>query len=299
MEMAENGQIVCVTPFTLAGAMSPITIAGAVALQTAEALGVLAFVQMVNPGNPIVFGGFTSNVDMKTGAPAFGTPEYVRSTLIGGQLARRWRIPYRSSNVNASNAVDAQATYESAMSLWACVMAHANFVQHGVGWLEGGLVASFEKVIVDAEMIETMRAWLGPMDLSDDALAFDAIKEVPPGGHFFGATHTLSRFETAFHRSLVSDVRNFENWRDAGSPDTTRRANAVWKRMLESYSSPTSIPLASRRSTSTSPCGSLRSRRTGLCEPRSRERRTPSPACGERVGVRGGSGYDVVAPLSA
>jgi trimethylamine--corrinoid protein Co-methyltransferase len=238
MEMAENGQIVCVTPFTLAGAMSPITIAGALALQTAEALAVLAFVQMVNPGNPIVFGGFTSNVDMKTGAPAFGTPEYVRSTLVGGQIARRWRIPYRSSNVNAANAVDAQATYESAMSLWACVMAHANFVQHGVGWLEGGLVASFEKTIVDAEMIECMRAWLAPMDVSDDALAFEAIKEVPPGGHFFGATHTLSRFETAFHRSLVSDVRNFENWRDAGSPDTTRRANAVWKRMLESYQQP-------------------------------------------------------------
>jgi trimethylamine--corrinoid protein Co-methyltransferase len=239
MELAESGQAVCVTPFTLAGAMAPITLAGALALQHAEALGVIAFAQMVRAGTPVIYGGFTSNVDMRTGAPSFGTPEYVRATIIGGQLARRWRLPYRASNVNASNAVDAQATYESAMSLWACVMSHTNMLNHGTGWLEGGLVASFEKVIVDAEMIETMRAWVGPeLDVGDEALAFEAIKDVPPGGHYFGASHTMSRFETAFHRPLVSDVKNFQSWVEAGSQDTTQRAHALWKRLLESFTPP-------------------------------------------------------------
>ena len=238
MALAENGQAVCVTPFTLAGAMAPITIAGALAQQHAEALGVIAFTQMVRPGAPVIYGGFTSNVDMRTGAPAFGTPEYVRATIIGGQLARRYRLPYRASNVNASNVVDAQATYESAMSIWACVMSHSNMMHHGTGWLEGGLSASMEKVIIDAEMLETMKAWLAPTDLSDEALAFDAIKDVPPGGHYFGTAHTMARFEHAFHRPMVSDVKNFENWVEAGSLDSTQRANAIWKRMLEHFQPP-------------------------------------------------------------
>lgn len=238
MEMAENGQVVCVTPFTLAGAMSPITIAGALALQTAEALGVLALVQMIRPGCPVIFGGFTSNVDMKTGAPAFGTPEYVKATIIGGQIARRWKLPYRASNVCAANSVDAQATYESAMSIWACVMSQTNWVHHAAGWLEGGLCSSFEKVIIDAEMWETVKSSLAPLDVSDAALAFDAIADVPPGGHYFGTAHTIARFETAFHRQLVSDVRNFESWQEAGSPTATERANTVWKRLLENYEQP-------------------------------------------------------------
>ena len=244
MEMAENGQVVCVTPFTLAGAMSPITIAGALALQSAEALGVLAFVQMVKPGCPMIFGGFTSNVDMKTGAPAFGTPEFVRATIIGGQIARRYKLPYRASNVNSSNAVDAQATYESAMSLWACVMSHANWIHHATGWLEGGLVASYEKVVIDAEMIDTMRAWMTPLDVSDDALAFDAIAEVAPGGHYFGAAHTMARYEHAFHRPMISDIRPFQTWVESGSPDATQRAHTMWKRLLENYQQP---PIASDR----------------------------------------------------
>ncbi len=238
MEMAENGQAVCVTPFTLAGAMSPITIAGALAQQSAEALAVIAFCQMVKAGAPVVFGGFTSNVDMKTGAPAFGTPEYIKATIIGGQIARSYNLPYRASNVCASTAVDAQSTYESAMSLWACVMAHANFIHHGAGWLEGGLTANFEKMIVDADMIETMRAWLGPLDVSDDALAFDAIAEVAPGGHFFGAAHTMSRFENAFHRPMVSEIRTYQSWVEAGSHTATDRATAIWKRILANDTPP-------------------------------------------------------------
>jgi trimethylamine--corrinoid protein Co-methyltransferase len=186
----------------------------------------------------VIYGGFTSNVDMRSGAPLFGTPEYILSTLIGGQLARRYRLPYRASNVNASNAVDAQATYESAMSIWACFMAHANMIHHGTGWLEGGLVASFEKVIIDAEMLGTMHAWLAPLDVSDAALAFDAIKAVPAGGHFFGADHTLARFQSTFHRPLLGESRNYQAWAEAGSPDATRRANGIWKRMLEAYVPP-------------------------------------------------------------
>jgi trimethylamine---corrinoid protein Co-methyltransferase len=238
MELAENGQAVCVTPFTLAGAMAPITLAGALAQQHAEALGVIAFAQMVHPGTPVVYGGFTSNVDMRTGAPMFGTPEYVRTTLIGGQLARRYNLPYRASNVNASNAVDAQATYESAMSIWACVMSHTNMMHHGTGWLEGGLVASLEKVIIDAEMLETMRAWMSPLDVSDEALAFDAIKAIAPGGHYFGADHTMTRFENAFHRPMLAEGKNYQAWVEAGSVDATHRANLVWKRMLEHYQAP-------------------------------------------------------------
>src|SRR5262245_13572303 len=238
MEMAENGQAVCVTPFTLAGAMSPITLAGALAQQSAEALGVIAFTQMVKPGAPAIFGGFTSNVDMKTGAPAFGTPEYVRATLVGGQLARRWKLPYRASNVTASPASDAQATWEAAMSLWACVMAHTNWVHHATGWLEGGLTASFEKVILDAEMIMTMRAWLAPFDMGEDDLAFEAIRDVPPGGHFFGTAHTLARFEHAFHKPLIAEVRNYDAWVEAGSRTATERAAGVWKRLLDHFTPP-------------------------------------------------------------
>lgn len=234
----EYGQAVAITPFTLAGAMSPVTVAGALVQQTAEALGVIALSQMANPGAPVLFGGFTSNVDMKTGAPAFGTPEYVQAVIIGGQLARYFKLPYRSSNVNASNCVDAQSTWESAMSLWACVMSHVNVVHHGLGWLEGGLSASLEKTVIDAEMIRQWAASLKPVDVSDDALAVEAIKGVEPGGHFFGTEHTLGRYEHAFYAPMISDWRNYENWFEDGAKTATQRANTVWKQMLEDYEEP-------------------------------------------------------------
>jgi trimethylamine--corrinoid protein Co-methyltransferase len=193
---------------------------------------------MVKAGAPVMFGGFTSNVDMKSGAPAFGTPEYVRATLAGGEIARRFRLPYRSSNVNASNAVDAQATYESAMSLFAVIMSHANLVHHGLGWLEGGLTASIEKTVVDAEMIRAWAASLAPIDVSDDALALDAIKGVAPGGHFFGEAHTLARYETAFYQPMISDWRNFKAWEEDGAKDATRRAHELARRLLDHYEPP-------------------------------------------------------------
>ncbi len=238
MAMARHGQPAIVTPFTLAGAMAPVTIAGALTQQNAEALAVIAFIQMVNPGVPVVYGGFTSNVDMKSGAPAFGTPEYSKAALAGGQLARRYNLPYRSSNANAANLVDAQAAYESEMSIWAAVMGHANLVMHGAGWLEGGLCASFEKMIIDAEMLQMMAAFLEPIEVSEPTLGLEAMAEVGPGGHFFGAAHTLARYETAFYQPMVSDWRSFETWQESGGLSATMRANAIWKQILADYQPP-------------------------------------------------------------
>ena len=238
MAMARAGQPVVVTPFTLSGAMAPVTVAGALSLQNAEALAGIAFIQMVNPGVPCAYGGFTSNVDMKTGAPAFGTPEYTRAAMAGGQLARRYKLPYRSSNTCAANMVDAQAAYESEMSLWGAVMGHANLILHSAGWMEGGLVASFEKMVLDAELIQHMVEFLKPLEVNDDTLGFDAIKDVGPGGHFFGTQHTLDRYETAFYSPMLSDWRNYENWRLAGALDTAQRANAIWKQLLADFTPP-------------------------------------------------------------
>ena len=238
MAMAEHGQPVIVTPFTLSGAMAPATVAGALTQQNAEALAGLTMVQLTNPGAPMVYGGFTSNVDMKTGAPAFGTPEYTRAAMIGGQLARLNGLPYRSSNVNASTSVDAQAAYESQMSLWAATMGHANIMLHGAGWLEGGLVASFEKMVIDADTIQMIAETMQPIDVSDEAIGIEAMRDVGPGGHFFGTQHTLDRYETAFYEPMISDWRNFEAWEEAGSPDAARRANTLYKKLLEAYEPP-------------------------------------------------------------
>ncbi|MFN3634455.1 MAG: trimethylamine methyltransferase family protein [Rhizobium rhizophilum] len=238
IEMSSRGQVVVMTPFTLAGAMAPVTIAGAVVQQNAEALCGIAFTQMVKRGAPVVYGGFTSNVDMKTGAPAFGTPEYMKAVIVGGQLARRYGIPYRTSNTNAANTLDAQAAYESAFSLWALTQGGGNFIMHSAGWSEGGLTASFEKFILDVDMLQMVAEFLTPLDVSQDALALDAVREVGPGGHFFGTAHTLARYETAFYSPILSDWRNFETWTDAGRPTTYDHANRVFKEKLSSYERP-------------------------------------------------------------
>jgi trimethylamine---corrinoid protein Co-methyltransferase len=238
LEFSSRNQAVVMTPFTLAGAMAPVTIAGALAQQNAEALAGIAFTQIVRPGSPVVYGGFTSNVDMQSGAPAFGTPEFMRAAMVGGQLARRYDIPYRSSNVCAANLLDAQAAYESVFSLWGAVMGGANFVMHGAGWMEGGLHAGFEKMVLDAELLQMVSAFLDPVVVDDATLGLDAIREVGPGGHFFGAEHTQSRFRTAFHHPMLSDWRNYESWEEAGSPDTYGKANRVYKELLAAYEAP-------------------------------------------------------------
>jgi trimethylamine--corrinoid protein Co-methyltransferase len=238
IEMARHGQICTVTPFTLAGAMAPVTIAGALVLQNAEALAGLTLSQLAKPGAPFVYGGFTSNVDMKSGAPAFGTPEYMQAAIAGGQLARRYRLPYRTSSTNAANMVDAQAAYETVFSLWGAIMGGGNLIQHAAGWMEGGLVGSYEKFALDIDLLQMVVKFLTPIETSEDALGLEAIREVGPGGHFFGARHTLARYASAFYAPLISDWRNFEQWRAAGSPQAWQKANTLWKQALAEYRPP-------------------------------------------------------------
>lgn len=238
IEMSSMGQPVVITPFTLSGAMAPVTIAGALVQQNAEALAGIAFSQMVRPGAPVVYGGFTSNVDMKSGSPAFGTPEYMKAQIIGGQLARRYNIPYRTSNVCAANTVDAQAAYESVFSLWGAINGGMHMLKHGAGWMEGGLCCSFEKTILDIDLLQMVAELITPLDFSEDALAVDTITEVGPGGHFFGTNHTQQRFKTAFYSPILSDWRNFESWQEAGEPTAMQKANRVWKDRLSAYEIP-------------------------------------------------------------
>ena len=238
IQMSGRNQVVVITPFTLAGAMAPITLAGALVQQNAEALAGLALTQLIRPGAPAVYGGFTSNVDMRSGSPAFGTPEYARAAMIGGQLARRYDVPYRSSNVSTSNAVDTQAGYESVWAIWGAIMGGANFVMHGAGWMEGGLHASYEKMVVDADLLHMVATMLAPVELDADALAVDAIAGVGPAGHFFGEPHTQLRYATEFYEPIVSDWRNWETWTEAGRPDARARANTVARTILADYEPP-------------------------------------------------------------
>lgn len=242
LEMSARNQIVCITPFTLAGAMAPVTVAGALVEQNAEALAGIAFTQLVRKGAPVIYGGFTSNVDMKSGAPAFGTPEYMKSTIVGGQLARRYKVPFRTSNTCAANTMDAQAAYESVFSLWGLTMGGGNLIMHGAGWLEGGLVASFEKFILDCDLIQMVGEFMQPLETTEDALGVEAIREVGPGGHFFGAQHTLARYTNAFYSPIVSDWRNNQQWLAAGKPEAWQKANAVWKQALADYQEPAIEP---------------------------------------------------------
>ena len=242
IDFARAGQMLVITPFTLAGAMAPVSLAGALVLQNAEALAGVALAQIVRPGAPVLYGAFTSNVDMKSGAPAFGTPEYVKAAIASGQLARRYNLPWRSSSTNASNWPDAQAVYESQMSLWGAVLGGANLIIHAAGWLEGGLTASFEKFIIDVEMLQGFAELFKPLTVDRAELALEAIQEVGPAGHFFGSPHTLERYQKAFYEPLLSDWRNYGAWQEAGAVDATRRANAIWKRKLAEFTPPPMDP---------------------------------------------------------
>ncbi|MBV7394124.1 trimethylamine methyltransferase family protein [Mameliella sediminis] len=240
MRMARRGQGLVVTPFTLAGAMAPVTMAGAVAQSLAEGLVAVVLAQIINPGVPCVIGTFTSNVDMKTGAPAFGTPEYMRATQMTGQMARFYGLPMRSSGVCAANVPDGQAMWETEHSLWAAIQSGTNMVYHAAGWLEGGLIASPEKFVMDCEVLQQMQRYLEPeiCDVSDDALAVDTIREVGPNGHFFGVQHTQDRYETAFYQPFLSDWKNFEAWESAGAVWTAERAHTLFKRIINEFEAP-------------------------------------------------------------
>ncbi len=237
--MAAHGQVNVITPFTLAGAMAPVSIAGALVLQHAEAMAGICLTQIVKKGVPVMYGGFTSNVDMRSGAPAFGTPEYTKAAMASGQLARRIGVPFRSSNVTAANAVDAQAAYESQMALWGAICGGAHLVEHAAGWMHGGLTASWEKLILDAEMLMMMQAWMEPLATDDAALGLAAIAEAGPGGHFFGTAQTMGSYETAFHAPMLSNWDNYPTWLEKGAEQAPRRANRVFQELLVGYEEPT------------------------------------------------------------
>jgi len=239
-----KGQAVIVTPFTLAGAMAPVTMSGAVALSIAEALSAIALFQYVRPGCPCVIGTFTSNVDMKSGAPAFGTPEYMRATQMTGQMARFYGLPMRASGVCAANVPDGQAMWETSNSLWSAVQSGSNIVYHAAGWLEGGLIASPEKFVMDCEILQMIQRYMEP-DITatgPEEIALDAIREVGPSGHFFGIQHTQDRYEKAFYQPFISDWRNYEAWELAGSVWTAERAHRMFKEIVAGFEPPPMDP---------------------------------------------------------
>jgi trimethylamine--corrinoid protein Co-methyltransferase len=242
IDFAAAGQVLVITPFTLAGAMAPVTIGGALTLAHAEALAGLTLAQIVKPGAPVVYGSFTSNVDMKSGSPAFGTPEYVKAAFGAGQMARFLGLPWRSSNATASNIPDAQSAYESQMSLWGALFGGCNFVLHAAGWLESGLTTSYEKFILDIEMLQMFAEVFQPVGAAPSDLALEAVAEVGAGGHFFGCAHTMERYRSAFYAPLVSDWRNSGSWADDGSKTATERASGIWKDTLERYVAPKRDP---------------------------------------------------------
>ncbi len=236
---AEARQAIIVTPFIVAGAMSPTTMAATLAQQNAEALFGIAYAQMLNPGTPCVYGSFLSNIDMKSGSPSFGTPENALALYAGAQMARHYNLPYRSGgNFTASRIPDAQAGYESASTMWPTVQAGVNFVLHAAGWLEGGLIASYEKFILDLEICGMMIRLVEGIGLTEEDFAWDAFAEVGPGQHFLGAQHTMRHYDTAFYQHMVFNTDNYEKWERKGSQDAYQRANAIWKRMLEGYEAP-------------------------------------------------------------
>jgi trimethylamine--corrinoid protein Co-methyltransferase len=240
---ARAGQACIVTPFILAGAMAPVTIAGTLAQTLAESMAGMAFAQLVRPGAPVVFGSFASSISMQSGAPTFGTPEPALVLYGAAALARRLGVPFRSGgSLCASKIPDAQAAYESANTLLPTVLAGVNFTLHSAGWLEGGLATSLEKLVMDADQLEMMHAMASGVDLSENGQAMDAIREVGPGSHYLGATHTQANFETAFFRSKIADNNSFEQWESEGGQDAAQRANTLWKKRLADYEAPALDP---------------------------------------------------------
>jgi len=236
---ARAGQATVITPFILSGAMAPVTVAGTLVQQNAEALAAIAFAQMCRPGVPVVYGSFQTNIDLQSGSPVFGSPESQVALYASAQMARRYRLPFRSGGMFASSKIpDAQAGYESIMTMLPAVLARTHFVLHAAGWLENGLTAGYEKFVLDCEVLGMFHTLLKGLDLSEDALALDSIRTVPPGGHHLGTEHTMRRFRDAFYRADLFDYNSAEQWALNGSPDSFQRANAQVKGLLRSYEAP-------------------------------------------------------------
>jgi len=239
-EYCAANQPVVLTPFLLMGAMSPVTVPAALAQQLAEALSGIALAQLIRPGCPVIFGSFLSNIDMQSGSPSFGTPESALGLLCTGQLARHYGLPFRTGGgLNSSQTADAQAAYESLMTMLPTFLAGTNFVMHAAGWLEGGLVSCYEKFIIDIEILRELQVEFTPLEISEASLAFSAHEEVGHGGHFLGAAHTMESFRTCFYRPLLSSTANFERWLRQGGKDATERAGEIWRARLEAYEPPT------------------------------------------------------------
>jgi trimethylamine--corrinoid protein Co-methyltransferase len=239
IEYAKRRQALIITPFLLMGAMSPVSVPATLAQQVAEALAGIALVQTIRPGSPVVFGSFLSNTDMQSGSPSFGTPESAVGLLCTGQIARHYNLPFRSGGaLTSSQVVDAQAGYESMMTMWPTFLAGTNFVMHSAGWLESALVSCYEKFVIDVEQLRMLHEVFKPLTIDEEALAYSAHQEVGQGGHFLGAVHTLERFRECFYRPLVSSTENYERWKRNGGKDTAARANEVWKKILDEYEEP-------------------------------------------------------------
>ena len=238
MDMARHGQPTLITPFVMAGASTPATIASAMALTNAEILFGLCLSQLVRHGAPVLYGCASLNVDMRTGAPAYGMADMQRCTLIGGQMARRYGLPMRSSNFSSSNIPDFASGYESAISSFAAMNAGAHLLMHAVGWVEGGLCTSYEKFVLDCEIVQSMAQMMQPVTINEETLALGEIADVGPGGHFFGAARTLETVETAFYRPLVSTTQNHGAWVEAGAKTAAERATSVWQEALSTYTEP-------------------------------------------------------------
>ena len=233
------GQAVIVSPFIMSGAMAPVSPVGTLTQALAEATAGMALTQLVRPGAPVVFGLFSTAISMQSGAPSFGAPESNLVMSAAAQLARRLRLPFRSGgSFCASKLPDAQAAYESANSLKLALLSGVNFVLHGAGWMEGGLVSSLEKFVMDCDQLGMAAILLKGYDFSDEGQALDAIREVGPGGHYLGCAHTQANFENAFYHSTLADNNSFEQWQEEGSHDITKRANKLWKAWLHDYEQP-------------------------------------------------------------
>lgn len=236
---AAANQATVVSPFILAGAMSPVTVVGTVTQILAEAMAGMAFVQLVRPGAPVVFGTFASSVSMQTGAPTFGTPEPSSVLYTAAELARRLGVPFRSGGgLNGSKLPDAQAAYEAANTLQAAMLAGVHFMLHTAGWLEGGLVMSYEKFLMDADQAGMLEVFARGLDTSENGQAMDALREVGPGAHFLGCSHTQRNFESAFYMSSMADNNSFEQWESEGALDASQRASKRVKEMLDAYEAP-------------------------------------------------------------